>query len=169
MTSDSFIQLRRNEFRAFRTMFRPALRCAATALWTELLVRANWEDGYFDGQQLKRGQVVFGREELGEHTGVPVQTVRTVLKKLEKMKKLTIKSTSQGSIANIEEYEAYVGKLSKTNQPTNQQLTNDQPTTNHSEETNKQINEEGTKSLKDLYLKKREEEWNDQHDTQWTV
>ena len=160
MTSDSFIQLRRNEFRAFRTMFRPALRCAATALWAELLVRANWEDGYFDGQQLKRGQVVFGRKELGECTGISIHTVRTILRKLEQMEKLTIKSTSHGTIASIIEYDAYVGGVSQdnqqpasnppainqqstSNQPTiNQQSTNNPPATRHSEETNKLINKE---------------------------
>ena len=123
-------------------MFRPALRCSASALWIELLLRANWEDGHFDGQQLKRGQVVFGREELGECTGIGVQTVRTVLNQLKNMGKLTIKSTSHGTIASITEYDTYVGIPSKTNQQTNQQLTSNQPATNHSEETKKLINKE---------------------------
>lgn len=81
-----------------------------------------------------------------EGTGISEQSIRTALTKLKSTSEITIQPTNKFSIITICKYEDYQRRESSTgqhiNQQTNQQLTNNQPTTNHIQECKKGRREE---------------------------
>jgi len=103
-------------------------------LFIYLLISANNEDGEWRGIKIKRGQLITGRKTMFENTGISEQTIRTCLERLKKTKEITIQSTNKYSIITVCNYEQYQNKKNITNQQTNQQLTNNQPATNHKQE-----------------------------------
>lgn len=104
------------------------------ALFIHLLLRANFKPTRKRGVEFGRGVVLTSREQLAEETGISEQTVRTCLKRLKSTNEITIETTKQGSKITICNYDKYQGTSEvcdqDSNQPINQQLTNDQPTTN---------------------------------------
>lgn len=88
----------------------------------------------FQKIDLQPGQFVFGRDKASEETGLSVQTTRTCLKTLEKLENLTIKVTNKFSIITIKNWDTYQPEQGKANQQTNQQVTINQPSTNHKQE-----------------------------------
>jgi hypothetical protein len=137
--------------------FKRSQRPKANAYWIEVLLRANWEPGPFDGIELKRGQFVFGRVELAQQLGISEHNVRAITGRFKKLGELTTISTSDGTIGTIVQYDTYAAAAKESNQPTNQRVTSYSPASNHSEETKKQnkpisINQN---KLTDRYLKRR--------------
>lgn len=98
-----------------------------TRLFLHCLLKANWQDGKFEGVDVPRGSFVTGRKKLSKETGLTEQQVRTALKRLKSTNEITINTTKKYSIISIVNYDLY----QTTNQEDNQQLTNNQPTTNH--------------------------------------
>lgn len=81
--------------------------------------------------QLEVGQFVTGRKKACKELCISEQHFRTLLKFFsEREQKLTIISTKQYTIIKINKYEGYNISENIINQQSNQQLTNDQPTTN---------------------------------------
>ncbi|MDL2324037.1 DnaD domain protein [Ruminococcaceae bacterium OttesenSCG-928-A16] len=109
-------------------------------LFIHLLLTANWYDEKWQGETIKRGQRVVGRDKLAKEIGLTVQQLRTSLNRLKSTSEITIKTTTKYSVITINNYDTYQAD----NQRTNQQLTNNQPTTNQqlttNEESNKAIN-----------------------------
>jgi hypothetical protein len=99
-------------------------------VFSTLVLLANHEEKKWQGQIIKRGQLVTGRKSLSQITGISEQQIRTCIKRLKSTNHLTIKSTNQFSIITLKNYDKY----QTTNQQPNQQLTNNQPTTNHKQE-----------------------------------
>ena len=97
------------------------------AVFLHLLIMANWKDGRYRGDVIPRGSLVTGRKKLAEELGISEQSVRTSLNQLKSTNEITIKSSLKYSVITINNYEKYQG----INQVPNQQLTNNQPTTNH--------------------------------------
>lgn len=95
-----------------------------------LLLMANFEEHEYRGTKLKPGQLVSGRKRIAEDLGMSEQSVRTALTHLKSTNEITIKTTKLFSIITIVNYEQY----QEINQVTNQQSTNNQPTTNHTQE-----------------------------------
>ena len=96
-------------------------------VWIELLLNAAFEDYYYDGQLIKRGQVLIGREKMANQLGIGVQELRTCLNRLVSTNEITIQSTNRGSIVTIINWDKYQSSPSNTNQQTNRE-TNQQPT-----------------------------------------
>jgi len=84
--------------------------------------------------ELEPGQFIFGRKVAALELQISEQTIRTCLKSLKNLKNLTIKTTNKLSIISIVNWGSYQQDETQTNQQTNQQLTNNQPTTNHKQE-----------------------------------
>ena len=107
-------------------------------LFHYLLFKANWENKQWRGIVVKRGQLVTGRNTISKDTGISAQCVRTCIKRLKSTNEITIKSTKAYSIITICNYDLYQPSIEEINQDinqqTNQQLTINQPTTNHNEE-----------------------------------
>jgi len=101
------------------------------SLFIHLLIEASHQDTRWKGQEIKRGQVIFGRLKWSEKTGISEQCLRTCLKKLESTGEIDIKSTNRYSVITILNYDEYQGRRDNdqpADQPaTNQQLTSNQP------------------------------------------
>lgn len=125
-------------------------------VWIELLLSAAFEDYYCDGQLVKRGQAIIGREKLAKQLGIGVQELRTCLNRLVSTGEITIQSTNRGSIVTIVKWDEYQSSPSITNQEsnqrTNQQVTSNQPATNQPLTTIKEIKEDKeVKEIKETY------------------
>ena len=63
-------------------------------VWIELLLNAAFEDYYYDGQLIKRGQVLIGREKMANQLGIGVQELRTCLNRPVSYTHLTLPTNS---------------------------------------------------------------------------
>ncbi len=109
-------------------------------LFMHLIIRANHEDGKWQGIEIKRGQLITGRKKLHFETGISEQSIRTYLKRLERSGEIIIEPTIKNSLITICKYGHYQKRKSEINQQSNQQLTNNQPTINQQLTTNKNEN-----------------------------
>ena len=103
-------------------------------LFTYLLLSANYKKSKWRGIEIQKGQIVTGRRQLSEKTGLSEQKIRTCLQRLISTKELTIKTTNRFSIVTICNYNKYQNENNEINQNSNQQSTSNQPTTNHVQE-----------------------------------
>ena len=115
-----------------------------------LIAKANHKDGKWRGIDIKRGQLITGRDVLKSETGISTQSIRTCLERLKSTSEITIKTTSKYSLITILKYDSYQVN-ENTNQQTNQQLTNNQPTTNQQLTTNKNVKKEKNEKKEELY------------------
>jgi hypothetical protein len=101
------------------------------SLFVHLLIEASHQNTRWKGQEIRRGQVIFGRLKWAEKTGISEQGLRTCLKKLKLTGEIDIKSTNKYSIVTILNYDEYQCRRDRdqpADQPTtNQQVTSDQP------------------------------------------
>ena len=88
------------------------------------------------------GQFIFGRKKAAKELSMSVQIVRTCVKNLDKSKNLTIKPTNKFSIISILNWGIYQQTEYETNHQANQQLTINQPSTNHKQECIKNVKKE---------------------------
>lgn len=136
-------------------------------LFIYLLLNANHEDGKWRGVNIKRGQIITGRNSLSENTGISSQSIRTCLNRLKSTNEITITSTNKYSIITITKYEDYqiknLNSNQQTNQQDNQQLTNNQPTTNQQLTTNKNNkNKKNNKKIKEVPVSAKPTDFIDQ-------
>lgn len=99
-----------------------------TRLFIHLILKANWKDGRFQGQEIKRGSFVTSYLKLAEETELTVNQVRTSLNKLKSTGEITVKSQSKFSVITVKNYCLYQD-ISQSN---HSQIT-DKPQTNHSQ------------------------------------
>ncbi|MFH2062476.1 MAG: hypothetical protein ABIJ43_05825 [Candidatus Beckwithbacteria bacterium] len=92
-----------------------------------LLLSANYQEKSWQGQIIRRGQTIIGREKLAQTLGISPQTIRTCISKLKSTSEITTKSTNKYTLISILNYDKYQSK--STSQPTTN-LTNNQPATN---------------------------------------
>lgn len=111
-------------------------------LFIFLLLNANHEDNFWQGNLVKRGQYLTGINSLSNKTKISIQTLRTCLKRLEKTREINIQSTNKFSIITICNYDSYQNDKNTTNKQANKQLTNNQQATNKQLTTNKNDNNE---------------------------
>jgi hypothetical protein len=106
-------------------------------VFLHLMLKANHKDRRFKGIELIKGSVVTSRDILAMETGLSVRQVRTALDKLKSTNEVTIKTSSQGTIIQLVNYDKY---QIETNETTNERPTNDQQTTTNKNEKNEKNN-----------------------------
>lgn len=74
-------------------------------LWIYILLKANWKDGKFKGEEIKRGSFVTSYETMMAETKLTKQEIRTALKKLENTGEISKKITSHQQVITVEKYE----------------------------------------------------------------
>lgn len=101
------------------------------ALFTHLVMMANWKSKKWRGINIKRGQFITSHNHLAKQTGLSPQQVRTSINKLKLTGELTYKSTNKYSVITINNYDAYqtANKQDNTRVTNNQQASNKQLTT----------------------------------------
>lgn len=120
-------------------------------LFIHLLFKANYEPKKWRGVDMSRGQLLTGRKQLSNETGISEQSIRTCLERLRSTNELTIKSTNSFSIITVCNYDSYQLSDDDTNQQSNQASTSNQPSINQASTTSK-------KEKKDKELKEFKEE-----------
>lgn len=91
-------------------------------LFIHLLLLANYEDKYWQGQLIKRGQLVTSIQHLSDGLNLSVRQIRTSLEKLKSTGEITSKATNKYTLVTIEKYEDYQAKEENA---TNKRQTND--------------------------------------------
>ena len=86
-------------------------------LWLELCLLANHQDTEFiwngKTQKVKRGELLTGRKELSNATGVPQTTVEDILNFFEKEGKIRQQKTSKFRLISILKYNMYQNPTTK--------------------------------------------------------
>ena len=112
---------------------------ATKAVFIHLLLNATWQESEYHGVKLQPGDVIFGRKKYAKELGLSEQNVRTAIKHLLESSEIsTIQTTNRFTAFRIEKWSIYQGDEVEDNQQANQQLTNNQPTTNHIQEGKKE-------------------------------
>ncbi len=115
------------------------------AVFIHCLLKANWEDGRFEGIDIPRGSFVTSRKNIAKELGLSEQAVRTAIKHLISTKEITRVTTSKFTIISINNYNRY----QFINQVSNQQLTSNQPASNQQVTTIEK--EKKYKNIKNIY------------------
>lgn len=92
-----------------------------------MVVKANYEDSWYNGDKIKRGQLFCGLRFLSKEWKIGTQSVRTLLRYLAEDGFLTLKPTRKGTIVTICNYETYQMKP-ETSQHNIQHTPNTRPT-----------------------------------------
>tara|TARA_R110002012_G_C11511578_1_gene598478 strand:- start:9 stop:677 length:669 start_codon:yes stop_codon:yes gene_type:complete len=103
-------------------------------LFIHCLLKANHKDNKYKGKLIERGSFITGFDTLAKETSLSVQKIRTAINKLKSTSDLTIKSTSQGTLIQVVNYNKF---QEVTNEPTNDQQTNNKRSTTNNNDKNK--------------------------------
>lgn len=76
-------------------------------LFIHCLLKANWQDRYFEGLLIQRGSFVTSYKTLSEELDMTIQEIRTAIKHLISTEELTQKQHTKFSIISIKNYELY--------------------------------------------------------------
>lgn len=76
-------------------------------LFLHLLIKANWADGLWRGQVIKRGQYMTSISKLSGNTGLSVSQIRTCLTKLQSTGEIANEMTNSNTLITICKYEIY--------------------------------------------------------------
>ena len=110
-------------------------------LWIHLLLKANYEDKYWKGQHIKRGQLITSIRTLSKETGLSNQQIRNTLNKLKSTHNIAHETTHNYTLITILKYidfqDGQIKNNTLYNTQTNKETTH-KPTT--------------TKEIKNIYL-----------------
>ena len=84
------------------------------ALWSRLLVMANYKDKDHEGITIKRGQVYTSLRKLSQASGLSIRRLRTCLAKLEATQEVTQKATHRYTLITICNYDKYQSQISQS-------------------------------------------------------
>lgn len=115
-------------------------------VWIELLTSASYEDNYYDGRLIKKGQCVIGLNKLSKKLDISVQSLRTCINRLKSTGEITIETTNKYSIVTVIKWEEYQSIPSYINMQNN--IGNNNPVTNKQQTSNKQVTT--TKEIKEV-------------------
>ena len=106
-------------------------------VFLHLLLTANFADGRFKGQLIKRGQCATSLPSLSSETGLSIQQVRTALRHLSATGEITDNANRRYRVITVVKYDDYQNltdkptyKSTDNQQSTNSQLTDNQQTIN---------------------------------------
>ncbi|WP_091853598.1 hypothetical protein [Prevotella communis] len=103
-------------------------------LFLHLLLNANVKDGRWQGVEIKRGQLITGRNRLMAETGISERVIRTCIQKLQETGEIIVQASNRFSLITICNYESYQDVNPESVQQTsNQSPTNDQQTSTSKE------------------------------------
>lgn len=109
-------------------------------LFLHLILSVNHKPKRWRWILVKRGQTITSRWHLAKETWLSEQQVRTALQKLKTTNEVTSKTTSKYTVITLLNYSKYQDWNSDSNQHSNQQITNKQPTNNQQITTNNNDN-----------------------------
>lgn len=130
-------------------------------VFIHLLLLANFDDRYYLGKLIKRGDCVVALSTLAQQTSLTLTQVRTALNHLKSTHEITIKTTNKYSIVTICNFDNYqvleIENNTQDNKQDNKQVTNKQQTNNTQDNNTIRIN--------NLTIKENKEERESTHPT----
>ena len=96
-------------------------------LFLHMLLKANWKDGKFQGEDIPRGSFVSSLQSLSSETSLSIREVRTAISHLEKTGELTVKRHAKFSVFTIKNYSQF--QTSDTQATSNRHTSDKQATT----------------------------------------
>lgn len=147
-------------------------------VFIHLLLKANHKPKKWRGETIERGQVLTGRIKLSEEIGLSERQIRTALTKLKSTNDLTIKATKAYSVITICNYDTYQSnddierpaERPTSGQASDQQATNERPTSDHKQECKEYKNEKNDKENKKVIAAAKAAEtrvFNSEFDEMW--
>jgi biotin operon repressor len=119
-------------------------------LFIYMLITANYKSTYYQGIEIKRGELITGRLQLSKDLGISEQSIRTSINRLKSTSEITSRSTNKYTIITLCNYENYQCENNENNQQNVERSTNDQPAINQQLTTSKELkNEKNEKNNKD--------------------
>lgn len=123
-------------------------------LFFHMLLKANWRDAKFQGEDVPRGSFISSVRKLSEETGLTEREVRTAISHLKTTHEVTGKSHTKYTVFTIKNYCLYQsGDTQNDRQTTDERQTNDMLTTNK-----RQTNDKRTTTIEEIKNLKKEEE-----------
>lgn len=102
-------------------------------VWMYILISANYQDGFFCGVEVKRGDLAISMERLANSVGLSVQQTKTVIKHLKATGELTSRGYHDFTVFSVVNYDKYQ-TAQRAGQPAgNQEATNKPPAVNHNQ------------------------------------
>lgn len=86
-------------------------------LFINILLKANWKAGYFQGEVVPRGTLATSVRKLSEDTGISLNTVRKYLKEFEKESMIETKIFNHATFIKVLNYAKYQGREFCTDTP----------------------------------------------------
>lgn len=120
-------------------------------VFLHILLKANYTTSRYKGHEIPAGSCVFGRKAWADELGLTEQQIRTAIKHLKTSGEITIKTTNKFSVVTIENWGKWQLLDGAINQQDNQQVTNNQPTSNQQLTTSKEIKKVRIKEGKNIY------------------
>lgn len=80
---------------------------AALRLWITLIIKANWKDGYFCGEQIPRGSLATSLPRLADLTGLHPTTIRRWLRTFEAEGMIEQKVTNRFRVIKVLNYSTF--------------------------------------------------------------
>lgn len=103
------------------------------------LLRANWEDGWFEGVKIPRGSFATSYKNLAKEVGISVHQLRTSLEHLKMTNNVAHETNKQFSIITIKNYNKYqVGGTPNDNRVANEWQTSGNNIIKNNKENNKE-------------------------------
>jgi len=72
-----------------------------------MLLKANWKEGKWQGQEVNRGQFISSIKKISEQTGLTESEVKTALKNLKKSNEIASKGTNKNTVFTVKNYDKY--------------------------------------------------------------
>lgn len=113
-------------------------------LFIHLLLMANYADGRFEGEIIKRGEYVTSLPSLADQTSLSIQQARTALDHLKSTGEITDRKTNRYRVITIVNYDRY--------QMDNRQ--NNRPSTGHQQADQQQYNKDNKETNNIILLSK---------------
>lgn len=108
-------------------------------LFVHLLLNANHKEKSWQGKTINRGQLVVGSEALSAQLGLSRQQIRTSLGKLKSTNEITTRATNKFTLVTLINYSSYQTRDDLPTNKTTNNPTNEQPTNNQQVTTNKNV------------------------------
>ena len=130
----------------------------AVTLWVYILLKANWKDGYFLGNEIPRGSFATSIAKISADTGISESSIKRWLKRFEEDGQIERKSTNRCTIIKASNYAAFQGLPDElVNQQMNHQVT-DQVNYQMTDQVTDQVNHNRTKKQRNKETKKQKRE-----------
>ena len=118
-----------------------------------LVLMANHEDNRWQGNEIKRGQLITSSESLQKQLKLSRQQIRTSLNKLISTNEITIKPTNKFTLVTVANYDTYQLAEKKSTNKTTNKSTIEQPTDNQQVTTNKNDKKDKNDKKEDIYIR----------------